>query len=258
MKTELSKTWYIDKDAIVTQDTYEVREKKYNFKSTNMKSSIVILLLLLPFICQAQKVTQIDSNHISVEGDTIIYFDAEQRPITEQMHIDSLETGKYIVKFKGSDEIAEIHLVYTHPKLETLIGKTLPQIEFSDINGNAVKMDSTDITVVCFWNRHCRPCIRELTVLDILAEDYPNIRFVAFTPDSKEEVLDLIKRLHLNWEEIIVVPGYEGEFTDTLRIHMYPSNVVVDKNRIIKSATVGGDTRQLLRTLERLSGDSKN
>lgn len=224
----------------------------------SMRFNVLLLLFFSVCACRAQKVTQIDSNQISIEGDTIIYFDAQQRPITEQMHIDSLETGKYVITLKGTDEIAEIHLTYKHPKLESLIGKTLPLIDFSDINGNPVKMDSTNITVVCFWNRHCRPCIRELTVLDILAEDYPNIQFVAFTPDSREEVLDLMKRLHLDWEEIIVVPGYDGEYTDTLHIYMYPSNVVIDKNRTIKSATVGGDTRQLLRTLERLSEDSKN
>lgn len=208
-------------------------------------------------VCHAQKVTRINSNKIAVEGDTIIYFDAEQRPITEQAHSDSLKTGKYIISIKGTDEITEIHLTYKHPKLETLIGKMLPQIKLTDMSRKSVKMDESDITVICFWNRHCRPCIRELTALNILAEDYPNIRFIALTPDSNGEVKRLMGRLHLKWENITVVPDYRDEFDDTLHIYVYPSNVIIDKNRVIQGATVGGDTRQLLRSLERLSGTFK-
>ena len=204
-----------------------------------MKLYFILLSFLFVGVCHAQKVTRINSNKIAVEGDTIIYFDAEQRPITEQAHSDSLETGKYIISIKGTDEITEIHLTYKHPKLET------------------VKMDESDITVICFWNRHCRPCIRELTALNILAEDYPNIRFIALTPDSNGEVKRLMGRLHLKWENITVVPDYRDEFDDTLHIYVYPSNVIIDKNRVIQGATVGGDTRQLLRSLERLSGTFK-
>lgn len=97
----------------------------------------------------------------------------------------------------------------------------------------------------------------ELTALNILAEDYPNIRFIALTPDSNGEVKRLMGRLHLKWENITVVPDYRDEFDDTLHIYVYPSNVIIDKNRVIQGATVGGDTRQLLRSLERLSGTFK-
>ena len=203
-----------------------------------MKLYFILLSFLFVGVCHAQKVTRINSNKIAVEGDTIIYFDAEQRPITEQAHSDSLETGKYIISIKGTDEITEIHLTYKHPKLETLIGKMLPQIKLTDMSRKSVKMDESDITV-------------------ILAEDYPNIRFIALTPDSNGEVKRLMGRLHLKWENITVVPDYRDEFDDTLHIYVYPSNVIIDKNRVIQGATVGGDTRQLLRSLERLSGTFK-
>lgn len=48
--------------------------------------------MLLPFVCHAQKVTQINKNEICIEGDTILYFDAEGFSITEQAHSDSLKT----------------------------------------------------------------------------------------------------------------------------------------------------------------------
>lgn len=44
--------------------------------------------------------------------------------------IGSLETHKYVISIKGTDEIPEIHLVLKHPKLETLIGETLPKVWF--------------------------------------------------------------------------------------------------------------------------------
>ena len=171
------------------------------------------------------------------------------------MHSDSLETGKYIISIKGTDEITEIHLTYKHPKLETLIGKMFPQIKLTDMSRKSVKMDESDITVICFWNRHCSICIRELIVLNILAEDYPNVQFVGLTPDSPEEVQKLMKKLNLEWEDIRIVPNYKWEFTDILKIYMYPSNIIVDKNMIVKAVNVGGNTRKLLRTLEQLSGE---
>ncbi len=189
---------------------------------------------------------------VRIEGKAFLYFDAEGNPITSDAHSDSLETHKYIISIKGTDEIPEIHLVYKYPKLETLIGKTLPKVDFTDINGEPVKFDKADFTVICFWNRHCRVCIRELTALDILAEDFPNIQFVALTPDSPDEVQELMKKLKLGWEDIKVVPNYNEDFSDILRIYAYPSNVVVDKDMIVKEANVGGNTRKLLRTLESL------
>ncbi len=54
--------------------------------------NILFLFMLLPFVCHAQKVTQINKNEICIEGDTILYFDAEGFSITEQAHSDSLKT----------------------------------------------------------------------------------------------------------------------------------------------------------------------
>lgn len=218
--------------------------------------NVLFLFMLLPIVCHAQKVTQTNEGAIRIEGDTILYFDAEGFSITERAHSDSLKTHKYIISIIGTDEKPEIHLVYKYPKLETLMGKTLPLCDFSDINDKPVKIDEKDITVISFWDKHCSICIRELTVLDILAEDYSNVGFIALTPDSREEVQHLIKRLHLNWENIIVVPNYDGEFQDTLRINVYPANVIVDKNRVIKGVTVGGNIRKLLRTLEKISDEN--
>lgn len=74
-----------------------------------------------------------------------------------------------------------------------------------------------------FLECYCQPCIRELTALDILSEDYPNIRFAALTPDSSGEVRKLIKILTLKWGKRIVVPGYDGEFDDILHVYVYSS-----------------------------------
>lgn len=180
-----------------------------------MKKKIFILFLFLPVICFAQKVTYGD-NSVRIEGKTFLYFDAEGNPITDQAHRDSLETHKYVISIKGTDEIPEIHLVYKHPKLETLIGETLPKVDLSDISGKSVDFDESEYTVICFWNRHCSICIRELIVLNILAEDYPNVQFVGLTPDSPEEVQKLMKKLNLEWEDIRIVPNYKWEFTDIL------------------------------------------
>ena len=42
-----------------------------------MKLYFILLSFLFVGVCHAQKVTCINSNETAVEGDTIIYFDAE-------------------------------------------------------------------------------------------------------------------------------------------------------------------------------------
>lgn len=219
-----------------------------------MKFNILFLLFLLPFVCCAQEMNQIDENTVCIKGDTILYYDAEGFAISRLAHSDSLKTHKYIISFKGNNGKAEIHLVYKYPKLKTLIGRLLPQVIFFDIKGKPVGINEKDITVICFWDKYCSSCIRELIVLDILAVDYPNVAFVALTPDSCEEVRNLMKKLRLKWENIAVVPAYDGEFTDILHIFVYPSNVILDKNRVVRGVTVGGNIRLLLSTLEEVSG----
>lgn len=216
-----------------------------------MKILILIYLLLLPFVCVAQKVIK-DGNTICIEGNRILYFDALGNSITRQAHRDSLETDKYIISIKGTDEIPEIHLVYKHPKLDLLLGKTLPEVNFHDISGEIVKLGEYELTVVCFWNIHCSVCVRELIALNILAEEYPNVGFVALSPDSCDEVIKFMNRLKLDWENVTIVPNYNDEYVKILRIFVYPSNVILDKDMIIKGVNIGGDTRKLLRTLEQL------
>ena len=95
-----------------------------------MKFNILFLLFLLPFVCCAQEMNQIDENTVCIKGDTILYYDAEGFAISRLAHSDSLKTHKYIISFKGNNGKAEIHLVYKYPKLETLIGRLLPQVIF--------------------------------------------------------------------------------------------------------------------------------
>lgn len=214
------------------------------------------IFLFLSYNSYAQKIIRKD-NVVIIKGDTTLFFDAEGRPITSEAHSDSLETGKYIISIKGTDEKPEIHLTYKHPDLKTLIGKNIGEREWEDLEGKTVRIgDKPGYTVISFWNKHCRVCIRELTALDVLVEDFPDIRIVALAPDSPDEIRKLMKRLKLNWENITVVPDDDGELTQELQLFVYPSTVVIDRNKEIRGVTVGGNTRELLKTLEQLCSDT--
>ena len=214
---------------------------------------LFLFLLLVNSHSYAQRVKEKD-NIVTISGDTVLFFDSEGNSITKEMHSDSLKTGKYIVSIKGTDEKAEIHLTYKHPNLKSLIGKKIKEKEWSDLGGKTIKIsNSPGYTIISFWNRHCRVCVRELTALDVLVEEYPNVDIIALTPDSFRETQALMKRLKLDWENVIVVPD-DGGLSQELQLFVYPTSLIVEnKERTIESVIIGGSIRELLRALDSLS-----
>ena len=70
-----------------------------------MKLYFILLSFLFVGVCHAQKVTRINSNKIAVEGDTIIYFDAEKRIMSEGEKNVSLtnQSAKLLELFMQAD-----------------------------------------------------------------------------------------------------------------------------------------------------------
>ena len=69
--------------------------------------------------------------------------------------------------------------------------QTLPDMMVKDIDGNSINLqslvDGETITIVSFWATWCKPCIKELTNVSALLEDWEeefNVKLVAISVDD--------------------------------------------------------------------------
>ena len=109
-------------------------------------------------------------------GKTPLYFDAQNKPISEDAFVDSINnTGRYVFSVRDTTE----HSLWTLTKRERppkkVLGKKLPCATLTDLQGNmhTVGHDTCGVTLVAFWSVTCPPCIEELTVLNIVKKEFP-------------------------------------------------------------------------------------
>ncbi len=74
-------------------------------------------------------------------------------------------------------------------------GKKFPDLELLDINQNKITItDKEEYTLFTFWDISCKPCIEELISLNVIAEEYPNVCFIAITANSNIQVSHFFSR----------------------------------------------------------------
>ena len=120
------------------------------------------------------------------------------------------------------------------------VGKKITYYNLKDIEGNKISVDDLKgkIVVLNFWFIACPPCRKEMPGLNELAFEFArktDVVFIAIATDKKWTLKDFIKTHPLAYHVIA-----EGQvFTDRYRIHTYPTNVVLDKNGIVRFSDEG-------------------
>ena len=216
------------------------------------------MLFLFIFACSvisfSQEVIKNDDGSITMVSDTMIYLDSSGHNIDMKVFNDSLATSQYNVSFKMltngiENKLIKKDITKSNDKLQ--LGNEFPNLELIDIYQNKINLDNTLITLMSFWSVECRPCIEELTVFNILANEYPEVSFIAITYNSKERVSEFLANSRYKWDNLIIVPESQ-EYFDMLDILATPLNIIVDNNRIIKMASTGKNIRGTLRSIEEL------
>jgi len=112
--------------------------------------------------------------------------------------------------------------------------KSIPFLA-NDVNGQEQSlMAMTGKTVMLwFWNKDCIKCLEQIDALNQLTDKFPkDLQIVAFSDDSKEEVLALQETRPMNFP---VIPNSrtlaQGPYGGDLG---YPKIFILDKNAMIK------------------------
>ena len=104
-----------------------------------------------------------------------------------------------------------------------------------DIAGKRVELKDLagKVVVLNFWFIGCPPCRAEIPELNKIAAQYAddhNVVFVAIGLDPRADIKDFIKQMPYNYR--LIANGSES--AGIYGVHLYPTNVVIDKGGIVR------------------------
>lgn len=133
--------------------------------------------------------------------------------------------------------------------LQGLIGCKAPDFNVKTINGETLKLNELKgkVVVINFWFEGCAPCIAELPALNKLNEDFKtkDVVFIAFGRDDTQTIMDFLKRKDFNYKHV----SSDHELSmDYCIVAGWPTNMVLDKNGIVRQIFSGGQLDERAKT----------
>ncbi|MRM83996.1 TlpA disulfide reductase family protein [Riemerella anatipestifer] len=121
------------------------------------------------------------------------------------------------------------------PYAETrkFIGRKFPIAKLKNKNSKALseKIILGKPTLINFWFTKCPPCISEIPSLQKLKEKFGDrVNFISVTFENQKSIDDFVKKYKYDYKHI---PNSKNQI-DELGIEAYPTNIILDKNGIIK------------------------
>lgn len=96
-------------------------------------------------------------------------------------------------------------------------------------------------TFINYWFKGCRPCIAEIPALNkmnTLLRNNPNFQFISFSIDSTTVISKCVE----NFKITFPVFHLDKKQAENLNLRSAPTNLIIDKNGVIKSVFTGGAT----------------
>ncbi|MBX2917058.1 MAG: TlpA family protein disulfide reductase [Cyclobacteriaceae bacterium] len=133
--------------------------------------------------------------------------------------------------------------------LQGLIGCKAPNFNVKTINGETLKLNELKgkVVVINFWFEGCAPCIAELPALNKLNDDFKTkeVVFIAFGRDDTKTIMDFLKRKEFNYKH---VSSDHDLSMDYCIVAGWPTNMVLDKNGIVRQIFSGGQLDERAKT----------
>jgi peroxiredoxin len=133
--------------------------------------------------------------------------------------------------------------------IQGLIGCKAPNFNVKTIKGETLKLSELKgkVVVINFWFEACAPCIAEIPALNRLKEDYKtkDVVFIAFGRDDTQSIKDFLKSRNFNYH--LVSSDYDLT-EDYCLISGWPTNMVLDKDGVLRQIFSGGRTDEKAKT----------
>lgn len=173
------------------------------------------------------------------------------------LRLDSKDSSSYyqLYKLSASDN-ADIRTTlkswgsqaFALYKLE---GTKFPVFNFVDLAGRVYSNETSKgkILVLKCWYIGCTYCVKEMPALNEMVNLYKNrkdVLFVSLAFDTQEALTTFLKKRTFTYA---IVPDQKDYITDVLKVHMYPTHFIVNKQGII--AKVVNDEKALATALKK-------
>lgn len=121
------------------------------------------------------------------------------------------------------------------------IGKKISLGLIKNLDGEIININELQgsVIVINIWGTWCAPCVKEIPELNRLTETYSEKKVVFIAPEvrsDRDRIMSFIERKRFNYQ---IVPDGD-ELASKLTMH-YPTNIVIDKNGIVRFVKVGYD-----------------
>ncbi len=123
---------------------------------------------------------------------------------------------------------------------ERLLDTKYPEYLYNSISGNEFSIQAYNgkIVVLNFWFIGCRPCIKEIPILNNLVEEFndrEDVVFIAPALDGRAALTSFLKENNFNYK----VAFDSNLNNENMGIGVYPTHVIVDKEGMIRSISIG-------------------
>lgn len=151
-----------------------------------------------------------------------------------ELLVDSTNTEETKILWRPATE-EEMHnkmmLVYENTNITSELGKTFPEITFTDLEGRVYDANSfsNKLIILDFWFVGCANCEYERSGLNELYNKYhsnPNILFLSFSKSSEAKTLRHLEKRPRNWPVVL----FDDTLQEFFKIDGYPTHAVVNKN----------------------------
>jgi thiol-disulfide isomerase/thioredoxin len=119
-----------------------------------------------------------------------------------------------------------------------IIGRPVPEIEFTDLDGHKVSLAALrgKVVLLNFWATWCGPCVAAFPDLKKLYEKYRDHGFevIAISLDSDRAALDAyLKRNPLPWPQYFDGKGWENRLAQQFGVTGIPEEWLIDREGIV-------------------------
>ena len=147
---------------------------------------------------------------------------------------------------------------YMATKNFALVGRPVPEFNFTDLNGVVYNNANTKGKTIIFkcWFVRCHACVAEFPVLNEFVQKYKSRKDVLFVSLALDEKDALVKFLSTKTFDYAVIPLQKDLIVNTMKIGSYPTHIIVDKNGIIQ--TVTNDADEMISAFENRKPSSRS